>query len=522
MTSIRTPLNFQYPLDNNFDYDYKEKTDNDDKNKKEQNKTKINFDSNFIKGRYQKIKDENHQLKQQIYELQKENKFTKSEMEKRILFLRDENSNLQLQIQKNMEKEKNLYKNNDDINNKMKCLLENEALYKKEISNLKEAVSQKSKEISEIKELLSTITNEKKILENQIINMNKDQDAIIQKMTSIGGLLDSDFVSEEKKRNEERENNLKKYSKKLTILNGIIEKLKKENSFLLKENKENKNLNKILSEKNERLLQEINYIYSRNVRLINSIEKIDINKQQLESLYKKNINSRRRNQIRNPFGISICNSVLNISTNSHSKSLRNHRYNTEKNEIRHNKNLTDFGELFNTAKLELEPKLLRRIRRGNNRSDKLCSAYKTPRELKKNLKELKDDTLSRQKDSTGTTTLTKKFYETTFQKITKPNKSVLNTRNYETKSLNLTNSSLFNFSRNGFDKESNKSINIRKKKNNVLIKGINNNSNIIGDSNNNTLKNNCAIEKLKKYYNCNFRSSQAKSLLSEYDENLNY
>ena len=83
----------------------------------------IDNNNNYIKDRYAKIKEENAVLKKKLFELEKDYKIQKGQMEEKILILRDENSSLQIQLQKAIEKQKDAYKNTDSLFNEKNILL---------------------------------------------------------------------------------------------------------------------------------------------------------------------------------------------------------------------------------------------------------------------------------------------------------------------------------------------------------------------------------------------------------------
>ena len=107
------------------------------------------FDNNYIRDRYTKIKEENSTLKKKLFELEKDYKTQKGEMEEKVLILRDENSNLQLQISKLIEKQKNAYKSNETIYNENKNLLDNLSILKNDTNSLKDNITKKNAEIEE-------------------------------------------------------------------------------------------------------------------------------------------------------------------------------------------------------------------------------------------------------------------------------------------------------------------------------------------------------------------------------------
>ena len=143
-------------------------------------------DDDYIKERYSIIKEENSELKKKLFNLEKGYKIKKGEMEEKILILRDENSNLQLQIQKTIEKQKDAYKNNDDIFNMNKALLNDINKLKNEVNILKDSITRKNAEIEEKNKIINDLLEEKNVIleeesmfKNQISNLEKDKEILI-------------------------------------------------------------------------------------------------------------------------------------------------------------------------------------------------------------------------------------------------------------------------------------------------------------------------------------------------------
>ena len=237
-------------------------------------------DDDYIKERYTIIKEENSELKKKLFNLEKGYKIKKGEMEEKILILRDENSNLQLQIQKTIEKHKDAYKNNDDIFNMNKTLLNDINKLKNEVNILKDSITRKNAEIEEKNKIINDLLEEKNMIleeesmfKNQISNLEKDKEILINQIQDLNVAI-SDKIAPKLRQNENSLVNLQDQIENLRMDN---EKYKSDNTVLFNENKAQKNLIKILAKQNKKLLREIKIIYDRDLMLMNNMDKIDNN-----------------------------------------------------------------------------------------------------------------------------------------------------------------------------------------------------------------------------------------------------
>ena len=258
------------------------------------NKAPSTSDDNYINERYNRVKEENAQLKKSLFELEKSYKVQKGEMEEKILVLRDENSSLQLQIQKTIEKQKNEFKNIDKIYDEKNSLMDENNILKNELNNLKDTITKQNADIEEKNKIINDLQSEKninieeeKMYKNQINNLLKDKSILINQMKDLNITI-SDKISPKLKQNENNLANLKEQIENLRINN---EKLKSDNTILFKENKIQKNLIKILTKQNKKLLEEIKYIYDRDILLMNNMEKADNNNTEI---LKTSINSQNK------------------------------------------------------------------------------------------------------------------------------------------------------------------------------------------------------------------------------------
>ena len=251
-----------------------------------------NFDNNYIKDRYTKVKEENSTLKKKLFEIEKDYKMKKGEMEEKVLILRDENSNLQLQIQKLIEKQKDAYKNNDSIYFENKNLLNNLTILKNDTNSLKDTITQKNAEIEEKNKIISDLLNEKnilmndeKMLNNKIQILMNDKEILIKQIQDLNNTI-GDKIAPKLRQNENHLVNLQEQIENLRISN---EKLKSDNTLLFNENKIQKNLIKILTKQNKKLLGEIRIIYDRDILLMDNMEKMGSNtSEQFKKLFNQN------------------------------------------------------------------------------------------------------------------------------------------------------------------------------------------------------------------------------------------
>ena len=253
---------------------------NANQNNNSLNSPPILNDDDYIKERYSIIKEENSELKKKLFNLEKGYKIKKGEMEEKILILRDENSNLQLQIQKTIEKQKDAFKNNDDIFNINKTLLNDVNKLKNEVNILKDSITRKNAEIEEKNKIINDLLEEKNVIleeesmfKNQISNLEKDKEILINQIQDLNIAI-SDKIAPKLRQNENSLINLQDQIENLRMDN---EKYKSDNTVLFNESKTQKNLIKILAKQNKKLLREIKIIYDRDLMLMNNMDKIDGN-----------------------------------------------------------------------------------------------------------------------------------------------------------------------------------------------------------------------------------------------------
>ena len=238
------------------------------------------FDNTYMNDRYTKIKEENAILKKKLFELEKDYKIKKGDMEEKILILRDENSNLQIQLQKSIEKQKNAYNNSDNIYNENQVLLNNINILQNDFDSLKDNLTRKNAEIEEKNKIINDLLNEKNIVLNeekmlrfQIQTLISDKEILIKQIQDLNNTI-GEKISPKLKLNESTLVNLQDQIENLRIDN---EKYKSDNTMLFNENNIQKNLIKILTKQNKKLLGEIKVIYDRDILLMDNMEKMGSN-----------------------------------------------------------------------------------------------------------------------------------------------------------------------------------------------------------------------------------------------------
>lgn len=274
-------------------------------------KPHMSYENDYIKDRYTKVKEENAQLKRKLFDLEKNYKINKGKLEEQILILRDENTTLQLQIQKTIENYQNSYKSNDNVYLENKALLNEISLLKKDKNTLKDNITKKNAEIEEKSQIINDLFNEKNIfikeetdLKNQINILGKDKEVLIKQIQDLNKII-GEKISPKLVENENTLFNLQKQIENLRINN---EKFKSDNILLFNENKIQKNLIKILTAQNKKLLGEIKIIYDRDILLMDNFEKmgnsntgefkqfLDGNMKNNQNLFEEEINILKQSQ----------------------------------------------------------------------------------------------------------------------------------------------------------------------------------------------------------------------------------
>ena len=212
-------------------------------------------DINYMNERYSKIIDENKLLKEKLIKYDSQ----RSETNKVILELREENSNLQLKIQKLIENEKEANdKYRDELNEKNKIINS----HKDNIHNLKEKIYLLSNDnIS----LLQNIQN----LNNKLKNLTNDKRILIEEISELNKSL-SNKIKPKLLKNEDY----------LQSLENQIALLKNENDSLIENDIKQKNIiNKFIKE---------NKILKKNIESYEVNSKDDTSIKEINTKYQKN------------------------------------------------------------------------------------------------------------------------------------------------------------------------------------------------------------------------------------------
>ena len=320
------------------------------------------FDNNYLKERYNKVKEENSQLKKKLFESEKNYKVLKGQMEEQILVLRDENTNLQLQIQKTIEKQKSMFKDSDNISIENKSLINKINLMNIDINTLNDKITMKNADVEEKNKIINDLLKEKnifikeeKMLKNQINELMKDKEVLIKQIQDLN-LIIGEKISPKLKQNENTLINLQKEIERLRINN---EKFRSDNALLFNENKMQRNLITILTKQNKKLLGEIRTVYDRDILLMDNMEKIGINNnEQFKLLFDKNKNIfNNQNLLKEEIDI-----LKQSQKYFNSEDNDNEAKNNVKNGVK-NKGQNNMGKIFNK---DMKNKISNNINKKNH------------------------------------------------------------------------------------------------------------------------------------------------------------
>ena len=190
----------------------------------------INYNSEYLRERICKLKEETNYLKQKLTSLEAINSKEKNNLEKIIISLREENHILK----------QNISSQKVSLNN---YLLEKEKI----IKDLKEA-----------KKINDALTKEKKIL--------------IERIEESNNVLNNN-ISPKLKTNE---SDLAFLKNKINEMQKVIINLKNEKLRLIDDNMNKNEMIKVLSAQNKKLLKEIKMKYNKDLNFIQDIEKFGI------------------------------------------------------------------------------------------------------------------------------------------------------------------------------------------------------------------------------------------------------
>ena len=209
----------------------------------------INYNSEYLRERLSKLKEESTSLRQKMISLENENLKEKNNLEKIILTLREEKHFLK----QNYEMQKI---NIDNLN--------------KDKQNL----------LSQLKEI-KNINN----------NLLKDRDILIEQIKDLNNIINNN-ISPKLKTNEK---DLIFLQNKINELQKTIMSLENEKIRLNDDNVKNMKMIKVLSNQNKKLLNEIKMKYNKDLSFIESIEKIGVEKNINLNIYKEMTNKFRNN-----------------------------------------------------------------------------------------------------------------------------------------------------------------------------------------------------------------------------------
>jgi hypothetical protein len=199
----------------------------------------INYNSEYLRERLCKLKEESNFLKQKLNTMDALNLREKNNLEKIILALREENHILKQNV--NSQK-----------------------LAKEHFLEEKEKIL---KDLKEAKKLNNDLINEKMILMERIKESNN---------------LINNNITPKLKTNE---NDLAFLKNKINEMQNTIINLKNENSRLIDENMNKNEMIKILSMQNKKLMNEIKMKYNKDLNFIQDLEKIGIETNMSNEIY---------------------------------------------------------------------------------------------------------------------------------------------------------------------------------------------------------------------------------------------
>ena len=210
----------------------------------------INYNSEYLRERLSKLKEESTSLRQKMISLENENSIEKNNLEKIILTLREEKHFLK----QNYEMQKI---NIDNLNKDKQNLL-----------------------------------NQLKEIQNINNNLVKDRETLIEQIKDLNNIINNN-ISPKLKTNEK---DLIFLQNKINELQKTIMSLENEKIRLNDDNVKNISMIKVLSTQNKKLLNEIKMKYNKDLSFIESIEKIGVGKNINLNIYKEMTNKYRNNK----------------------------------------------------------------------------------------------------------------------------------------------------------------------------------------------------------------------------------
>jgi len=190
----------------------------------------INYNSEYLRERIYKLKEESNYLKQKINEIETNNLKEKNNLENIILSLREKNH-----------------------------------ILKQNISSQNEALSKYTKE----KEKLIKELKETKKLNIELI---KEKNILMERLQESNNIINND-ISPKLKNNE---SDLSFLKNKINEMQKTILNLNNENQRLIEDNVNQNEMIKVLTTQNKKLLNEIKMKYNKDLNFIQDIEKFGI------------------------------------------------------------------------------------------------------------------------------------------------------------------------------------------------------------------------------------------------------
>ena len=241
----------------------------------------INYNSEYLRERIWKLKEETNFLKQKLNSIETVNLKEKNNLEKIIISLREENHILK----QNLSSQKMAL--NNFLNEKEKII----------------------KDLKEIKQINNELIKEKKILVERIKESNN--------------VLNND-ISPKLKTNE---NDLAFLKNKINEMQNMIVNLKNEKLRLVDDNLNKNEMIKVLSSQNKKLLKEIKMKYNKDLNFIQDIEKFGIETNMSNNEKYEEMKSRYEND-KNNTEININNIKNEKNINKTNKKDINDNYTT--------------------------------------------------------------------------------------------------------------------------------------------------------------------------------------------------
>ena len=173
------------------------------------------------------------------------------------------------------------------------------------------------------------LLNELQELKNINNDLLKDKDILLEQIKDLNNIINND-ISPKLKKNE---NDFKFLQNKINELQNMLVSLKNEKIRILEDNNNKAEIIKVLTVQNKKLLNEIKLKYNKDLFFIESIEKIGIDKNINNDIYKEminkyddnkniNINTNKENNIKNySYDKDINNDIIKAKKRNKNNSL---------------------------------------------------------------------------------------------------------------------------------------------------------------------------------------------------------